>query len=133
MLEAPHGGLTVLYAEDNEVNIDLVRKVLELRPACRLLVARNGAEAVALATATRPGLLLLDMHLGDMDGFELVKRLAAIPALKGVPRVAFSADAMSEQIDKAKASGFTAYLTKPLDVVALLRCVDEHTGVAGMA
>ncbi len=133
VLEAPHGGLTVLYAEDNEVNIDLVRKVLELRPACRLLVARNGAEAVALATATRPGLLLLDMHLGDMDGFELLKRLAAIPALKGVPRVAFSADAMSEQIDKAKASGFTAYLTKPLDVVALLRCVDEHTGVAGMA
>ncbi len=133
VLEAPHGSLTVLYAEDNEVNIDLVRRVLELRPACRLLVARSGAEAVALATATRPGLLLLDMHLGDMDGFELMNRLAAVPVLKGVPRVAFSADAMSEQIDKAKASGFTAYLTKPLDVVALLRCVDEHTGVAGMA
>ncbi len=132
-LEAPRAGLSVLYAEDNEVNIDLVRKVLELRPACRLVVARSGAEALALAAAARPGLLLLDMHLGDMDGFELLRRLAAIPTLTGVPRVAFSADAMSEQIDKAKASGFTAYLTKPLDVVALLRCVDEHTGVAGMA
>ena len=132
-LEAPRTGLTVLYAEDNEVNIDLVRKVLELRPACHLVVARNGAEALALAATVRPGLLLLDMHLGDMDGFELVRRLALVPGLCGVPRVAFSADAMSDQIDKAKASGFTAYLTKPLDVVALLRCVDEHTGVAGMA
>ena len=133
LAEAPRAGLTVLYAEDNEVNIDLVRKVLELRPACHLVVARSGAEAVAMAATVRPGLLLLDMHLGDMDGFELVKRLESIQALRGVPRVAFSADAMSEQIDKAKASGFTAYLTKPLDVVALLRCVDEYTGVAGMA
>ena len=117
--------LVVLYAEDNEVNIELVRQVLQLRPGCELHVATNGAEAMVLARALVPGLFLLDMHLGDMTGFELADQLKQDPTLCDIPRVAFSADAMPDQIHRAREHGFVGYLTKPLDVGALLTCVDD--------
>ena len=65
------------------------------------------------------------MHLGDMTGFELAEALDRHPNTAGLPRVALSADAMPDTIHAAKARGFAAYLTKPLDVVAVLRCLDE--------
>ncbi len=125
----PHGEaeLTVLYAEDNEVNIELVRQVLRLRPKAKLHIASNGTDALAMARAIRPDLFLLDMHLGDMTGFELADLLQQDPQLSHIPRVAFSADAMPDQIHKARESGFSGYLTKPLNVDALLACIDAHT------
>ncbi|MBI2750939.1 MAG: PAS domain-containing protein [Burkholderiales bacterium] len=118
--------LVVLYAEDNDINIELVREVLKMRPGCQLLVAGNGAEALRMAHAHVPDLFLLDMHLGDMTGFELAHQLAQDPQLADVPRVAFSADAMPDQIHRARDKGFSGYLTKPLDIRALLACIDEH-------
>jgi len=117
---------TVLYAEDNEVNVMLVRQILAMRGTWRLVVARNGAEAIELARQCQPDLLLLDMHLGDMTGFELVDELARQGLAQGVPLVALSADAMPDRIHAAQGIGFSHYLTKPLDVAALLRCLDEH-------
>ena len=116
----------VLYAEDNEVNVELVRQVMALRPQWQLVVARNGAQAIELARCELPHLLLLDMHLGDMSGFDVLTALERDPALAGVPRVALSADAMPEQIRAARLHGVATYLTKPLDVAALLRCLDEY-------
>jgi PAS domain S-box-containing protein len=116
----------VLYAEDNEVNVELVRQVMGLRPQWQLVVARNGAEAIELARCERPNLLLLDMHLGDMSGFDVLQALEADPALAAMPRVALSADAMPEQIRAARLHGVSTYLTQPLDVMALLRCLDDH-------
>jgi PAS domain S-box-containing protein len=125
----PAGGteLRVLYAEDNDINAELVLEVLKLRPGCLVRVATSGAEALAMAREQAPDLFLLDMHLGDMSGFELAHQLQQEPALQNVPRVAFSADAMPDQIHRARDHGFSGYLTKPLDVAALLACVDEHT------
>ncbi|WP_374593131.1 ATP-binding protein [Aquabacterium sp.] len=125
-LQGEDGAYTVLYAEDNEVNVALIRQVMALRPACRLLVAYSGAEAVELARRHRPDLLLLDMHLGDMSGFEVAEALERDAATASIPRVALSADAMPDTVHRAKARGFAAYLTKPLDVMALLRCLDEQ-------
>ena len=119
--------LRVLYAEDNDINAELVLEVLKLRPGCLVRVATSGAETLAMAREQAPDLFLLDMHLGDMSGFELTRRLQEEPALRDVPRVAFSADAMPDQIHRARDQGFSGYLTKPLDVAALLACVDEHT------
>ncbi|HUG22988.1 hybrid sensor histidine kinase/response regulator [Piscinibacter sp.] len=116
---------TVLYAEDNPMNVELVREVLRLRAQCRLVAARSGREAIALALRERPDLLLLDMHLGDMTGLQVMERLAQEPALAGVPCVALSADAMPAPIAAAQRAGLTAYLTKPLDVARFLRVVDE--------
>jgi PAS domain S-box-containing protein len=123
---------TIVYAEDNEVNVQLVRQILALRPGWHLKVARNGHEALALVKAEPPDLLLLDMHLGDMTGFEVDDALQAHPRTRDVTRVALSADAMPDRVHAARARGFSAYLTKPLDVVVLLRCLDELLGGAGV-
>jgi PAS domain S-box-containing protein len=116
---------TVLYAEDNPMNVELVREVMRLREGCRLLIARSGREAVAMALRERPDLLLLDMHLGDMTGLDVLHRLAKDPRLARVPAVALSADAMAAPMAAAEQAGFRAYLTKPLDVAEFLHCVDE--------
>ena len=116
---------TVLYAEDNPMNVHLVREVLAMRADCRLVVARSGHEALALARRETPDLLLLDMHLGDMTGVQVMRRLLHEGAIRGVPCVAVSADAMPATIEVAARAGFKAYLTKPLDIDAFLRCIDE--------
>ncbi len=125
-LQGDDGAYTVLYAEDNEVNVTLIRQVMALRPSCRLLVAYSGAEAIELARRHLPDLLLLDMHLGDMSGFDVAEALDRDESTASIPRVALSADAMPDTLHMAKARGFAAYLTKPLDVVALLRCLDDQ-------
>lgn len=119
---------TVLYAEDNPVNVELVRQVLKMRPACRLRVATSGEQALQLAQQEPPDLMLVDMHLGDMSGLELAVRLAGDPQLSRVPRIVLSADAAPEQVQAALAAGFAAYLTKPLNVAHLLRSIDEQQG-----
>jgi CheY-like chemotaxis protein/anti-sigma regulatory factor (Ser/Thr protein kinase) len=116
---------TVLYAEDNPMNVELVRQVMKMRPDWRLLVAANGRQAVEMALQQRPDLLLLDMHLGDMSGVEVSR---ALEAALGCPRIALSADATPEQSQAARAAGFAAYLTKPVNVAQLLRCLDEQRG-----
>lgn len=125
LLAQPDCALLVLYAEDNEINVLLVQQILALRPRCRLLVATNGAQAIELATQKRPDVVLLDMHLGDMTGFEVAEALDRDPRTARIPRVALSADAMPDRVHAARAQGFLTYLTKPLDVAALLRCLDE--------
>ena len=115
----------MLYAEDNPLNVELIRQVLQLRPRIRLLVARNGQEALMMARNERPDLLLLDMHLGDMTGIELLARLRAEGGTTPLPAcVALSADVMPGSLQRALEAGFDEYLTKPLDVIALMRCLD---------
>lgn len=119
---------TILYAEDNEINVILLQQVMTLRPQWTLLVGRDGQRALALARQHTPDLMLIDMHLGDMSGFDLADALDAEPSLQDVPRVALSADAMPDRIHAAKDRGFVAYITKPLDVSALLGCLDGILG-----
>jgi PAS domain S-box-containing protein len=118
--------LSVLYAEDNELNVELMRQVLQLRPGCMLRVARNGAEAIESARSDTPDLLLLDMHLGDMSGFDVINALERDPVTARVPRIALSSDDQPEHMRAARTRGFFAYLTKPLNVATFLRCLDEQ-------
>jgi CheY-like chemotaxis protein len=118
------GSLSVLYAEDNEVNAELVRQVARLRPAIALRVAENGAMALAMARQDPPDLMLVDMNLGDMSGLELAREIRQCPTTQGVRLVALSADALPEQINVALVSGFEDYLTKPIDFRALLKVLD---------
>jgi PAS domain S-box-containing protein len=121
------GSLTVLYAEDNEVNVELVRQLTAFRPAISLLVAPNGASALEMASREPPDLMLVDMHLGDMTGIELAHQLRRRPATAEVPLVALSADALPEQISAALEQGFEGYLTKPVNFRELLKVIDRHT------
>ena len=120
-------GLTVLYAEDNVVNVELVRQVMRMRPHWHLEVALCGAEAIEMAKASQPDLLLLDMHLGDMSGLDVADALALHLPTMGIPKVALSADVMPDQLRAAKERGFLDYLTKPLDVGRLLRLLDSFS------
>ncbi len=116
--------LRVLYAEDNEVNIEIVREVVKLRPSVAFDVAESGAVAFHKARRDQPQLILVDMNLGDMTGIELARALHADPATSGIRLVALSADALPEQIDAALASGFEDYLTKPINFRDLLDVLD---------
>ena len=116
---------TVLYADDNALNVEVVVAILRTRPDLRAVVARNGREAIAVAGRERPDLLLLDMHLGDMTGLEVMQTLSRDQALAHVPCVALSADAMPAALERAERAGFKAYLTKPLNVKLFLQCIDK--------
>ena len=116
--------LRVLYAEDNEVNVEIVREVVKLRPSVALDVAESGTVAFQKARRDQPQLILVDMNLGDMTGIELAQALHADPATSGIRLVALSADALPEQIDAALAMGFEDYLTKPINFRDLLDVLD---------
>jgi len=116
--------LRVLYAEDNEVNVEIVRELVKLRPSVAFDVAESGAIAFHKARRDQPQLILVDMNLGDMTGIELAQALHADPATSGIRLVALSADALPEQIDAALACGFEDYLTKPINFRDLLDVLD---------
>ncbi|WP_169788047.1 CHASE domain-containing protein [Caldimonas brevitalea] len=118
--------LTVLYAEDDEVNVLVVEGMLALRPGVRLLVARSGMEALETARRERPDLMLIDMQLGDMHGIELRARLAALPECAEVPCIGLSSDALPSQVRAARDAGFAEYLTKPVQLQDLLRVIDRR-------
>ena len=125
------GRIDVLYVEDDPVNAELVRQVLQMRPAVTLRVAGSGAAALAAVRAQPPDLVLIDMNLGDMSGALLARRLRGDAATRGIPLVALSADALPEQIASAMASGIEGYLTKPVDFHELLRLIDRSVGAGG--
>lgn len=120
--------LSVLYAEDNRVNVELVRQVVRMRPKWQMEVARCGADAIEMCRSSPPDLILLDMHLGDMSGLDVSDALMQYAHTADVPRVALSADAMPDQIRQARERGFLDYLTKPLDVGRLLKLLDRCAG-----
>lgn len=124
--------IRVLYAEDNEINVLLVEQIFKLRPQWELVVAPNGTAALEQARQQRPDIMLVDLHLGDMTGFELMQALDNNPQTRNITRVALSADAMPDSIETAERQGFIDYLTKPLDVLALLRCLDDLITPSGV-
>ncbi len=117
--------LRLLYAEDNVINVELIRQVLRMRPQWQLDIAVSGAEAITMALANPPDLLLLDMHLGDMNGLDVSDALAMHPQTVGVRKAGLSADVMPDQLRAARERGFLTYLTKPLEVAKLLRLLDS--------
>ena len=116
---------TVLYIEDNLSNFRLVERTLALRANVRLLPAMLGGLGLDLAREHRPDLVLLDLHLPDMSGDELLARLRADPTTREIPVVVLSADATPGQVERLLASGARAYLTKPLDIGQFLAVVDD--------
>jgi len=115
---------TVLYVEDNPTNVLLVERVLARRPAVRLLVATRGDQGLELAGTHHPDLILLDLHLPDTGGEQVLGRLQAEPVTQDIPVVVVSADAMADNIARLRAAGAVDYLTKPFDLAALLAVVD---------
>jgi signal transduction histidine kinase/CheY-like chemotaxis protein len=116
---------TVLYIEDNLANLRLLERVVARRPGITLLSAIQGNRGLELARDHRPDLILLDLHLPDLPGSEVLMRLLADPATKAIPVVILSADATPGQIGRLVDQGARAYLTKPLDVREILALFDD--------
>jgi CheY-like chemotaxis protein/two-component sensor histidine kinase len=117
--------LTVLYIEDNEPNVRVVEHLLRLREEWHLLHASLGSLGTELARAHRPELILLDLHLPDGSGVDVLQRLKSDPATSASPVVILTADAMSRQARRLLSLGAERYVTKPLDVTELLAILDE--------
>jgi CheY-like chemotaxis protein len=121
---APLALATVLYIEDNDVNMMIVRELLTQRPHIAFHGAPNGLRGLALAAELRPALLLVDMQLPDIDGMEVLRRLRTDPRIAGTRCVALSANAMAEDMQRARAAGFADYWTKPIDLARFLDEID---------
>lgn len=115
----------VLYVEDNEVNQILVEGMLARLPAVQLQLAADAESGLHLARQQPPDLVLLDIQLPGINGYELRRQLQDDPATAHVPVVAVTANAMPEDRAQAQAAGFDDYLTKPLQLQALLDCVSH--------
>ena len=118
-------GSTVLYIEDNLSNLRLIEHLLSRRPGVRLLSAIQGRLGLDLAREHRPGLILLDLHLPDVPGEEVLRRLKEDPRTQQIPVVVISAEASPGHVQRLLAAGASGYLTKPIDVRELLRLLDE--------
>jgi signal transduction histidine kinase/ActR/RegA family two-component response regulator len=115
----------VLVIDDNEANLDLLRRLLAMRSGVRVTFARDGAEGLALAMGEPPDLVLLDMNLPLIGGGELLRRIRANPASAEVPVVVLSGVADADTIRRTREDGADGYLTKPFDVLALLDLTDR--------
>jgi CheY-like chemotaxis protein len=120
----PTNAGTIVYVEDNLSNVRLMERILQQRPGLTLHHAPNGNSAFDLIRERHPDLVLLDMHLPDMSGEEVLHHLWADPASRSIPIVVVTADATPGLARRLKAAGATACITKPLNLKELLDLVD---------
>lgn len=118
--------LTILYVEDNAANTRLIAHLLRSHYGERatLLTASDGARGLELARANRLDLILLDIGLPGMDGFEVLRRLRADEVLQHIPVFAVTARALPEDAEDGIDAGFDRYLTKPISVKELIESID---------
>jgi len=124
---------TIMYIEDNPINVLLVERILDVRPTVRLLVANDGASGLELAATRQPELILLDLHLPDIGGERLLRLLQADPETRDIPVVVVSADAIADDVCRLRAAGAVDCLTKPFDPGQFLSLIDTVTATAGAA
>jgi CheY-like chemotaxis protein len=118
----------VLYIEDNETNVVVMQGILSRRPQVQLAVQTTAIAGLNAIEADPPDLVLLDMHLPDLDGLEVLRRLRSQDATRQTPVLVVSADATAERVEQAFALGATDYITKPVDVSSFLAHIDTYLG-----
>ena len=119
---------SVLYIEDNAINAMLMEAIVGLRPNVKLRISCDGASALRDAASELPDLLLVDMHLPDADGIELLAVLRAPPVGCAAPAIVVSAAAGPDDLRRAREAGFVGYWTKPLEVARILTELDALLG-----
>jgi two-component system cell cycle response regulator DivK len=127
-IEPTDGPAKVLVVADDEPrNVDLIRMVVEdTGLPVQILVARNGFDAIRSSQEAGPALVLMDLKMPGLDGWEATRRLKADPATAAIPVVALTAQAMAGDRERALAAGCDDYLTKPLDIRRLSALLRSH-------
>lgn len=118
--------MKILYIEDNEDNIYMLEKRLK-RAGFNVLIARDGAQGVAMALAEQPDLILMDMGLPVLDGSEATRQIKAAPQTRHIPVIALTANAMTGDREKAMAAGCDDFDTKPVELPRLLGKIQALT------
>jgi len=116
---------TVLYIEDNEQNFYLVNVLLKTRDY-QVLWAHDGREGIEMAIQTRPDLILLDIQLPVMDGYEVAGSLRSNPELSQIPIIAVTSYAMAGDREKAMSAGCIGYIEKPIDPDTFLTQIEKY-------
>jgi CheY-like chemotaxis protein len=116
---------SVLYIEDNPANLKLVSQLLARRPNVRMLSAHTPMLGLDLADANRPDLVLLDINMPDLNGYDVLAKLRAHAWARDLPVIAITANALPRDIERGRAAGFSEYLTKPLDLDRFLAAIDR--------
>jgi CheY-like chemotaxis protein len=122
--------MKILYVEDNDDNVYVLRRRLT-RAGFDVIVARDGSEGVARACAEQPDVVLMDLSLPVVDGWEATRRLKADPATRAIPVIALTAHAMAEDREKALAAGCDDYDTKPIELPRLLEKIKKFLPAPG--
>jgi PAS domain S-box-containing protein len=123
--ETPHAPARLLYIEDNLANLNLVETILLCRPRWHTMPALQGLVGLDLAREHRPDLIMLDLHLPDITGEEVLRRLRADQRTASIPVVVITADATRSTVDRLRNAGADAYLTKPLDIDEFLETIER--------
>jgi CheY-like chemotaxis protein len=113
----------ILYIEDNEDNIYMLSQRLG-RKGYEVIVARDGAQGVAMARSETPALILMDLSLPELDGWEATRQLKSSPETQAIPVIALSAHAMAGDRDRALAAGCDEYDSKPVNLPRLLEKIE---------
>jgi len=121
---------TILLVEDNEMNRDMLSRRLE-RKGFQVVLAEDGLGGVEMAASQAPDLVLMDMSLPVLDGWEATRRLKAAPGTRHIPVIALTAHAMSGDRERALEAGCDDYDTKPIELPRLLAKIEALLGGAG--
>jgi len=115
----------LLYVEDNEDSLYMLQLRFDVLGGYEVLSARDGAAAITMATSERPDLILMDLNLPEIDGWEAARRLKADPATRDIPIIALSAHALIGEREKALAAGCDDFDTKPVEFDRLLAKIEQ--------
>jgi CheY-like chemotaxis protein len=115
----------LLYVEDNEDNLYMLQLRFDVLGGYELLSARDGAAGMTMATSERPDLILMDLNLPEIDGWEVTRRLKANPMTRNIPIIALSAHALVGEREKALAAGCDDFDTKPIEFDRLLAKIEQ--------
>lgn len=116
---------TLLYVDDNPASLKLVESILKRRHNIDLLTANKAQPGIEIARTNHPDIILMDINLPDIDGYEALKLLKIHDDTKDIPVIAISANAMPKDIEKGKAADFKDYITKPINITKFLHVIDN--------
>lgn len=122
--------MKILYVEDNEDNIFMLKNRL-IRAGHTVVIAKDGAQGVAMASSERPDMILMDLSLPVLDGWQATSQIKAAPDTKHIPVIALTANAMAGDREKALAAGCDDYDTKPIELPRLLAKIKDLAEKAG--